>query len=362
MSDETSHRQADVATLYSEPESSSPHSKSDPVVKQEAEPRGVDSSPTALAKPEESFKQRQNDGVTNNPVKDELKEATELSKDSKALLPVESRVSIFEGIAGNGNVAECKVDLPAKEEHGVVKSSPGFVTVQGKRKRSPLDHAVDGELEHVRKAQRCDSAGPDDMSKDVNRCSTAETLDATASQKQNADLKIPAAPKIQRETEGLEPPIGLQRPELADKDSQRFGDKNEIDGDEEAEEEEEEEDIEMDVNAMRRHEYEQVARFGPNQLHRYEQYRRSDLKKDKFKRVLAAINPMFAKIASSDPFLIAVKGLTKLFVGDVVEAALDVRKDCGDTGSLQPKHLREAYRRLRREGCVPSAKARPSLF
>jgi transcription initiation factor TFIID subunit 11 len=360
MSDETSHRQANVATLYPKPESSFPHSKSDPVVKQEAELRGVDSSPTALAKPEESFKQRQNDGVTNNSLKNELEEAPELSKDSEALLPVESRVSIVEGIAGNGNVAESKVDLPAKEEHGVVKSSPGFATVQGKRKRSLLDHADDGELEHVRKAQRCDSAGPDDMSKDVIRCSTAETLDANASQKQNADLKIPAAPKNQRETEGLEPPDGPQRPELADKDSQRFGDKNEIDGDEGAEEEEE--DIEMDVNAMRRHEYEQVARFGPNQLHRYEQYRRSDLKKDKFKRVLAAINPMFAKIASSDPFLIAVKGLTKLFVGDVVEAALDVRKDCGDTGPLQPKHLREAYRRLRREGCVPSAKARPSLF
>lgn len=116
----------------------------------------------------------------------------------------------------------------------------------------------------------------------------------------------------------------------------------------------------FDLEAMRQHIYEQVAKFGPKQLQRYEQYRRSDLKKEKVKKLLTALNPALAK--SSDPFLIAVKGLAKLFVGDIVEAAIDVRKQNGETGALQPKHLREAYRRLRREGIIPTTEARPPAF
>jgi transcription initiation factor TFIID subunit 11 len=113
----------------------------------------------------------------------------------------------------------------------------------------------------------------------------------------------------------------------------------------------------VDLGAMRQHEYEQVARFGPTQLQRYEQYRRSDLKKEKIKKVLTAINPILSK--SSDPFLIAVKGLAKVFVGDVVETALEFRQQCGDTGPLQTKHLREAYRQLRQAGAVPTTGTRP---
>jgi transcription initiation factor TFIID subunit 11 len=112
----------------------------------------------------------------------------------------------------------------------------------------------------------------------------------------------------------------------------------------------------LDLSSLRQHEYEQVAKFTPSQLHRYEQYRRSDLKTAKIKKVLAAINPALAK--SSDHFLVAVKGLAKVFVGDVVETALTVRNQCGDTGALQPKHLREAYRRMQRTGAVPSTSVR----
>lgn len=119
----------------------------------------------------------------------------------------------------------------------------------------------------------------------------------------------------------------------------------------EADEEEGEEEV-LDLLAIRKFEYEQVAKFAPAQLKRYEQYRRSDLKKEKVKKVLAALNPALAK--ASDHYLIAVKGLAKVFVGDVVEAALEVRQTCGEKGPLTPKHLREAYRRLRRDGAMPS--------
>lgn len=116
----------------------------------------------------------------------------------------------------------------------------------------------------------------------------------------------------------------------------------------------------LDLSGMRQHEYEQVAKFDPAQLQRYEQYRRSDLKTAKIKKVLTAINPVLAK--SSDHFLVAVKGLAKVFVGDVVEAALEVREHCGDSGPLQPKHLREAYRRLQRTGAIPTTNVREGGF
>jgi len=96
----------------------------------------------------------------------------------------------------------------------------------------------------------------------------------------------------------------------------------------------------------------QVATFTADEMRRYEAYRRSDLKKERVKKVLTGISPVFDKMAPSDAYIIAVKGLAKLFVGDVVETAATVaaewgdRKE-GDTGlnapPLQTKHLRVRF-------------------
>jgi transcription initiation factor TFIID subunit 11 len=227
----------------------------------------------------------------------------------------------------------------------------------GKRKRTAMDPGEDDDIEHVRKEAHSDYGRRSEIAKAETGPIMQDDPEVEDSKKSGTARE--AGEEYGRDQKKRTPnqPIGTQG--ALDRSTGGDGRAGETGEDNEDDDEEEED---FDVNAMRRHEYEQVARFGPNQLRRYEQYRRSDLKKDKFKRVLTAINPVFGKIASSDPFLIAVKGLTKLFVGDVVEAALDVRKQCGDTGPLQPKHLREAYRRLRREGSVPSTKARPSLF
>lgn len=84
-------------------------------------------------------------------------------------------------------------------------------------------------------------------------------------------------------------------------------------------------------------------------MRRYEAYRRSDLKKERVKKVLSGISPVFDKMAPSDAYVIAVKGLAKLFVGDVVETAATVAAEWGDRPAggqgltappLQTKHLR----------------------
>eukprot|EP00177_Eucheuma_denticulatum_P006597 GFKZ01012005.1.p1 GENE.GFKZ01012005.1~~GFKZ01012005.1.p1 ORF type:complete len:480 (+),score=160.34 GFKZ01012005.1:507-1946(+) len=113
-----------------------------------------------------------------------------------------------------------------------------------------------------------------------------------------------------------------------------------------------EEPAQFNMAAMSAFEYEQVAKLNPVQLRRYEQFRRSDLKTIKVKKVLVSLNPLLTK--ATEPYIIAVKGLAKLFVGDVVETAIAVKKQLGETGPLHPKHLREAYRRLRKDGQVPN--------
>lgn len=114
----------------------------------------------------------------------------------------------------------------------------------------------------------------------------------------------------------------------------------------------EDEEAPFNLAAMSAFEYEQVAKLNPVQLRRYEQFRRSDLKNGKVKKVLVSLNPILTK--ASEGYIIAVKGLAKVFVGDVVETAIGVKKQLGDKGPLQPKHLREAYRRLRKNGQVPT--------
>lgn len=85
-----------------------------------------------------------------------------------------------------------------------------------------------------------------------------------------------------------------------------------------------------------------LAHFDEEQLNRFETFRRATFTKAVVRRLIQSIAPC----SVSQNVVIAMAGLTKVFIGELVEEALNYKEQLGESGPLKPKHIREAYRIL----------------
>lgn len=85
-----------------------------------------------------------------------------------------------------------------------------------------------------------------------------------------------------------------------------------------------------------------INTMSEEELQRYETFRRSGFPKAAIKKY---INNVIGQAVNPN-FVIAVSGLAKVFVGEMIETAKIVQKEQRDAGPLLPSHIHEAYRRL----------------
>lgn len=94
-----------------------------------------------------------------------------------------------------------------------------------------------------------------------------------------------------------------------------------------------------------------MKHFTPDQQNRYECYRRSAFGKNAIKRLMQSVTGNNVSHKTS----IVMAGVTKIFVGEIVETARTVMEEWKETGPIRPRHLREAYRRQQAKGKIPSS-------
>ncbi|CAF4865430.1 unnamed protein product [Rotaria sp. Silwood1] len=103
-----------------------------------------------------------------------------------------------------------------------------------------------------------------------------------------------------------------------------------------------------------------VSNFSDEQLDRYEMYRRSAFSKVSIKRLMHTLT---GTVPSSN-VVIAMAGIAKVFVGEIIEEALEVQHQENNNNNnehkpitpLEPKHIREAYRRINTQYHCPQRK------
>ena len=100
-----------------------------------------------------------------------------------------------------------------------------------------------------------------------------------------------------------------------------------------------------------------LKHFTPEQMDRYECYRRSSLPKPVLRRIFQTITGTILNPNG----LIVLAAVGKLFVGELIEKARQVADEQGlsDLDELKPAHVREAHRRLEAEGKMFRERTKP---
>merc|ERR1711935_185237 len=105
--------------------------------------------------------------------------------------------------------------------------------------------------------------------------------------------------------------------------------------------------------------YEQFVKVATEeQLARFEQFKRSKFPRATMKKLMGDLVGN-----STERCAIALASLAKTMVGELVESAKQEMTANGQSGPVQPYHLRQAYRRAQQSGSVPgSDSSLPALF
>ena len=103
-----------------------------------------------------------------------------------------------------------------------------------------------------------------------------------------------------------------------------------------------------------------IAVATPEQLERFEHWKRSKIPRAAMRRLMTEILG-----SSTERGAIVLSGLAKMFVGELVESAREQMTAAGETGPIQPRQLRAAHRQTQRTRTAPGSSARrsqPRLF
>ncbi|RUS21120.1 TAFII28-domain-containing protein [Endogone sp. FLAS-F59071] len=191
--------------------------------------------------------------------------------------------------------------------------------------------------------------------KSILKKSTSQVTAPSPASSQDSQLTRDTSVPLSESQEGADEDMKVEGQEPTDKDAKP--------DDQAAEESEEEEakdlvaDLEWQALANRNNEEMKVLleAFSPEQLHRYEAYRRSKL--DKTNLVSQVLNQ---QCSATMAFVVA--GFAKVFVGEIIEKAREVMEEWGETGPIRPDHLREARRRYDIETGLPAHNYQKRLF
>ncbi|RKP18022.1 TAFII28-domain-containing protein [Rozella allomycis CSF55] len=91
-----------------------------------------------------------------------------------------------------------------------------------------------------------------------------------------------------------------------------------------------------------------LANMDDDQMKRYEVYRRSGFPKAAIRKFAqGTLNQ-----SANENTIVVLRGIAKVFVGEVIEEAKNVQNEELETGALTPSQIREAYRRLKKKGVI----------
>eukprot|EP01090_Pellita_catalonica_P000204 TRINITY_DN10142_c0_g1_i1.p1 TRINITY_DN10142_c0_g1~~TRINITY_DN10142_c0_g1_i1.p1 ORF type:complete len:169 (+),score=38.60 TRINITY_DN10142_c0_g1_i1:65-508(+) len=101
-----------------------------------------------------------------------------------------------------------------------------------------------------------------------------------------------------------------------------------------------------------------LSKLTDEQSQRYEYFRRSSFPRAAIKRIMQSISGASIGLRT----IIVMAGISKIFVGELVEESRTVMTEWNQEGPIMPEHLREAYRRLRLKNKVSYDIPKKRLF